>query len=107
MDWQKYQHPTDPSWELYSFPVSSPMIPTTWLIIHNQNYLFLYRVYTTRKPFIQDPYEPTITAGESGDATRLQVNVFRDDIRVALAPGAETSRDSLAAQHFRELMALG
>ena len=32
---------------------------------------------------------------------RKKVNVFRDDIRVALAPGAETSRDSLAAHHFR------
>eukprot|EP00913_Durusdinium_trenchii_P032321 g30262.t1 len=30
------------------------------------------------------------------------VNVFRDDIRVALAPNVDTSRDSLAAQHFRD-----
>ena len=31
-----------------------------------------------------------------------QVNVFRDDIRVGLAPNVDTSRDSLAAQHFRD-----
>jgi len=30
------------------------------------------------------------------------VNVFRDDIRVALAPNADTGRESLAAQHFRD-----